>query len=328
MNFLVTGGAGYIGSHMVKLLQDYGFDPVVIDNFSSGNKWSIKDCELMNVDIRDTEKLSTLLKKRKFDAVFHFAAKSIVSESFDKPNLYFENNFIGTKNLISEMLKNDNDKLIFSSTAAVYGNPIMKLINETHPTSPLSTYGYSKLKCENYLHEISHNHKFKYISLRYFNAAGAHENGQLGEFHSPETHLIPSILNSITKKNSRFTIFGNDYDTKDGTCIRDFVHVNDLVKGHYKAFKNLEETSVSNVFNLSSGKGSSVREIIQCCEKYLNIKVDYEIGTKRKGDPSILVADCSKAKKILQWKTTSSDMETILMTAWKWHNYFIKNINI
>ena len=328
MNFLVTGGAGYIGSHMVKLLQDFGFDPVILDNLSTGNEWSFKECELINVDIRDAERLSILLNKRKFDAVFHFAAKSIVTESLNEPDLYFKNNFIGTKNLISEMLKNDIDKLIFSSTAAIYGNPIRKVINETHPKNPLSPYGYSKLKCENYLYEISEHYKFKYISLRYFNAAGAHANGQLGEFHSPETHLIPSIFNAITKKKSRFVIYGNNHDTRDGTCVRDFVHVSDLVKAHYTALKSLEKSSLSNVYNLSSGKGLSVLEIIQSCEKYLNLKVDYEFGIKREGDPSDLVADCTKARKELSWKPSSSDIETILKTAWKWHNYVNKNLNM
>ena len=323
MNFLVTGGAGYIGSHMVKFLQQMNYDPVIIDNFSTGNKWAIKNCEVINANLEDYNNLSKLLQGRKYDAVFHFASKSIVSESFKRPEAYMSNNLDGTCNLIKVMRENNNNFLIFSSSAAIYGKPLTNKIKENHPKKPISVYGKSKLLCEEYMKKISQETEMRFISLRYFNVAGASNDAKIGEFHKPETHLIPQILNSIHTKTT-FSINGNDYDTKDGTCVRDYVHVNDIIKAHYKAFINLKENRRSSAYNLANGKGYSILDVIKKCEEVTGLKIKYKFCKRREGDPATLIADYSKAMKELEWKPSyMSNLENIISTSWKWHNYFL-----
>ena len=319
MNFLVTGGAGYIGSHMVSFLQKKNFNPIVLDNFSTGKKFLLKKCEILNVDLTDKIKLSAVLENRKFDAVFHFAAKSIVSESYLNPKSYFNNNLEGTKNLVQEMKKNKNEILIFSSSAAVYGNPITKFIKEEHPKNPISPYGESKLLCEEFLASEQSSENFNYCNLRYFNAAGADNLSGIGEYRDKETHLIPKVLNSIRGNYGPIIVYGNDYDTFDGTCVRDFIHVSDLVEAHYQAFKKIRDEKKSFTYNLANQKGFSVLEIIKVCEKITKKKVNYSFSNRRKGDPSTLIADCQKAKEGILWNPSKSKIENIVSTAWKWH---------
>ena len=319
MNFLVTGGAGYIGSHMVSFLQRKDFNPVVLDNFSTGKKCLLKNCEILNADLTDKKKLSVILNNRKFDAVFHFAAKSTVSDSFLSSKLYFNNNVDGTKNLVEEMKKNKNEILIFSSSAAVYGNPITKLIKEEHPKNPISPYGESKLLCEEFLASEQLHKNFNYCNLRYFNAAGADNLAEIGEYRDKETHLIPQVLNSIRGSHEPITIYGNDYDTFDGTCVRDFIHVCDLVEAHYEAFKKIRDEKKSFTYNLANEEGFSVLDIIKVCEKITKKKINYSFGNRRKGDPSTLIADCQKARDGIFWNPSKSNIENIVTTAWKWH---------
>ena len=319
MNFLVTGGAGYIGSHMVSFLQNLNFNPVVLDNFSTGRRRLLKNCEILNVDLKDKEKLSHILKDRKFDAVFHFAAKSIVSESYLNSKSYLNNNLDGTMNLVEEMKKNKNEILVFSSSAAVYGNPQAKIIKEEHPKSPISPYGKSKLLCEEFLASEQSKENFNYCSLRYFNAAGADNLAGIGEYRNKESHLIPLVLNSIIKNNEPIDIYGNDYDTSDGTCVRDFIHVCDLVEAHFNVFKKIRNDKKSFTYNLANEKGYSVLEIIKVCEKITKKRVKYSFNKRRQGDPATLIADCQKARKEIFWNPSKSNIENIVGTAWKWH---------
>ena len=327
MNFLVTGGAGYIGSHMVQYLQNQGSQVVVLDNFSTGNRWSIKNCEIIELDLLDQEKLHKELSKRKFDAVFHFASNSIVSESFIHPEMYLRDNLTSTQNLINVMMDNDNHKIIFSSSASIYGNTSHK-ISENTIKNPINNYGKSKLLCEELLSKYSLSFDLKYMSLRYFNAAGADSEGKIGEYRNFETHLIPLILRSFNDPNKVISIYGNDYNTHDGTCIREYVHVTDLVDAHYKAFLKLNETNESDVFNLSSECGLSVLEIINYCHSIIGKEVNYVQSERRKGDPDILVSDCLKAKKLLDWKPQNSNIENIVKSAWKWQKYFNKFLSL
>ena len=223
MKLLIPGGAGYIGSHMVRYAQEHGHDVVVLDDFSAGNDWAIKDCEILRVNLLDQDNLSQLLKGRYFDGVIHFAAKSLVRESVKKPELYYRNNVVGTLNLVNEMLQNDVNNLVFSSTAAIFGNPVTDKIAEDHPKNPINPYGQSKLMVESMLRDICSAHDFSATCLRYFNAAGAHESGEIGEAHEPETHLIPNVLKAAISNESNLKVFGDDYPTPDGTCVRDYV---------------------------------------------------------------------------------------------------------
>tara|TARA_Y100000816_G_scaffold292531_1_gene288401 strand:+ start:92 stop:1069 length:978 start_codon:yes stop_codon:yes gene_type:complete len=322
MRFLVTGGAGYIGSHMVKYLQEKKASVMVIDNFSTGNPWSISNCEIIKLDLLDKDKLKNVLTGQKFDAVFHFAANSSVSESLKFPNKYLIDNLNSTKNLINQMLINGNHKLIFSSSASIYGDVPFK-IRENTQKNPINAYGKSKLLCEELLENLTNVSKLKYISLRYFNAAGADKNNKIGEYHNPETHLIPSIFSSLNN-NKPIKVYGDDYNTKDGTCIREFVHVSDLVDAHFKAFKKLNEKNQSDSFNLSSENAYSVLDIISYCQKIVGKKINYRICERRIGDPEILISDCSKAMKLLNWKPLHSDIENIIRSAWNWFKFHKK----
>ena len=319
MKLLIPGGAGYIGSHMVRLAQDLGHEIVVLDDFSTGHKSAIKDCEILEVSLLNYEKLGKLLRGRFFDGVIHFAAKSLVGESVKNPSLYYYNNFVGTINLTNELIKNEINNLVFSSTAAIFGSPNSKKINEDHQKAPISPYGKSKLMVETMLEDICSVHDFNAVCLRYFNAAGAHESAEIGEQHDPETHLIPKILQSIISKEKNLTVYGNDYLTPDGSCIRDYIHVMDLVYCHILALNYLQNTKGFSAFNLGNGNGFSVFEIIKGCEQVVGSRISYKIGSRREGDPAILVADNSRALKLLEWNPKMTNIEDIINSAWSWH---------
>ena len=305
---------------MVRFLQRKKLNPIVLDDFSTGNEWATKDCEILETDLLNKKRLSQLLNGRKFDAIFHFAGKSLVEESYLNPKKYIENNFVGTKNLLEVSIKNENKIFIFSSTAAVYGKSFENEIIEDLPRRPINAYGKSKLLCELLMEKYSKSSNLTYAILRYFNVAGADAEGDLGEFRKHETHLVPSILNAIKKNNSEFTIYGNDYNTKDGTCVRDYVHVSDLVEAHFNSYLKIKDTRESITLNLASQNGFSVLDVLQACEKVSGIKVNFKIEKRRKGDVSKLVANCNKAKEVIGWKPKFSDIKTIIDSAWKWHN--------
>ena len=316
MKILIPGGLGYIGSHMVEFLKDRNHEVVILDNLSTGNEWASSGCEVILVDLLDRDKLKKKLSNRKFDGVIHFAAKSIVSESVLNPDLYYENNFLGTKNLIEVMEINEIQNIIFSSSAAVYGSPISNKIDENHPTVPINPYGKTKLMVEEYLEEKTSEGRIKATCLRYFNAAGASYSKRIGECHEPETHLIPNIIRSSVNKDLNFDIFGNNYNTPDGTCIRDYIHVLDLAEAHFLALKEMNQKSNFQIYNLGSGSGFSVMEIKNTCEEVLNINIPYKVRPRREGDPAILVSDINKASKVLGWKPDNSEIKNIIETAY------------
>jgi len=321
MKLLIPGGAGYIGSHMVKYAQENNHEVVVLDDFSTGHKWSIENCEILNVNLLDEAGLESVLKGRHFDGVIHFAAKSLVGESILEPDLYYRNNLLGTLNLINQMIKNDIQNLVFSSTAAIFGNPKTKVISEDHQKKPINPYGRSKLYVEEILNDFCSNKSLNATCLRYFNAAGAHPSGLIGESHNPETHLIPNILNSVisNNKDSQLNVFGNDYDTKDGTCIRDYVHVMDLAQAHLLALKKSNDGENFSCFNLGNGKGFSVLEVINSCERVSGKSIKYRICEKRDGDPARLISDSTNAIKKLGWRQEFKSLDSIITTAWQWH---------
>ena len=324
MKFIVTGGAGYIGSHMVKYLRSMNHEVVALDNLSTGNKWALGNCDFFQVDLLDFEQLYNFLKNKNYDAIFHFAAKSLTAESFANPEMYERNNIEATQNVIEVAKRNEIKNLIFSSSAAVYGILSNEKVKETHPTFPISPYGITKLKCEKIINSSSKKYGINSVNLRYFNVAGADPSGQIGESHSPETHLIPIILNSLLAHGKQVKVYGNDYDTADGTCIRDYVHVNDIVTAHYLALKSLMKNGISETYNLGNGNGFSVLEIISACEKVSKKKVNFEITNKRNGDPAILIADYKKAENGLNWRPQFKDIHKIIETAWIWHKSLYK----
>lgn len=320
MRLLIPGGAGYIGSHMVRYAQKHNHDVTVLDNFSTGHKWSINNCEILNVNLLDKDKLSKILKDRYFDGVIHFAAKSLVGESIKKPELYYENNVTGTLNLVTELLKNNVNNLVFSSTAAIFGNPIKSTIDENHPRNPINPYGKSKLMIEEMLYDISKTAELNVACLRYFNAAGADKSGEIGEAHHPETHLIPNVLNAAKSQEYVLKIFGNDYPTRDGTCIRDYIHVTDLASAHLLSLDYLLKHSGFYAFNLGNGNGFSVMEILNSCKDITNKDIKYEVVGRRIGDPAILVADNNLALEMLAWSPKYKNIKKIIESAWKWHS--------
>ena len=320
MKYLVTGGAGYIGSHMVKFLQSKKNKVTVFDNLSTGNFFFLSKCDFVKLDLLNLKKLDTEMSKNKFDAVFHFAARSIVSESEKKPKLYYRNNVLATKNLVNTMMKYNMNNLIFSSSASVYGKPNQKKISEEHKKEPLSIYGKNKIEIENYLKKVGFQYKFKSISFRYFNAAGADKSGKIGEDHDPETHLIPSILKSIKSKKNILHIYGKNYKTKDGTCVRDYVHVNDIVRAHFYGLKKFKNKNCILNYNIGSGHGYSVLEIVRAIEKVTKINIKLIYKSKRKGDPATLIAKCDKIYKDLKWRPKYQNIYKIISSAWKWHN--------
>ena len=320
MRLLIPGGAGYIGSHMVKYVQELGHEAVVLDDFSTGHEWAINDCEILRVNLLDQDTLAQLLKGRSFDGVIHFAAKSLVGESVQKPHLYYRNNVVGTLNLINEMIINEIHNLVFSSTAAIFGNPVTEKIAEDHPKNPINPYGQSKLMVENMLRDICAVHDINATCFRYFNAAGADPSGSIGEAHDPETHLIPNILKSTISGGIALKVFGNDYETRDGTCVRDYVHVSDLAQAHLLGLEHMKHNRGFSAFNLGNGSGFSVLEVIESCERVVSNKIPYDIALPREGDPARLVADSSAAIREIGWKPNFEKIDDIVTSAWRWHN--------
>ncbi|SMP13871.1 UDP-galactose 4-epimerase [Desulfurobacterium pacificum] len=318
MKVLITGGAGYIGSHVVKLLKEKNIEVLVVDNLSKGHKEAVLDTQLVVGDVGDTEFMKSVLNSFKPDAVMHFAAFIEVGESVKNPLKYYLNNTVSTLNLLKTMIETNVNRFIFSSTAAVYGIPENIPIKESEPINPINPYGSSKAVVERMLKEFSQAYGLKYVSLRYFNAAGADESGLIGESHNPETHLIPLILKTAKGERESIKIFGTDYPTPDGTCIRDYIHVTDLAEAHYLSLQYLMDGAESNVFNCGYGHGYSVKEVIDACKKVTGIDFKVEETERRPGDPPILVADAEKIKKTLNWKPKYDDLNYIVRTAWNW----------
>ena len=320
MKILVLGGAGYIGSHTVYELIDNGEDVVIIDNLLTGHEEAVHPkARFYKGDIRDKEFLDSVFKKEKIDAVIHFAASSLVGESMEKPLKYYDNNLCGTKILLDSMVEHGIDKIVFSSTAAVYGEPERIPILETDKTEPTNTYGETKLSMEKMFKWVGKAHGLRYVSLRYFNACGAHVSGKIGEDHNPESHLIPLILQVPNGKREFISIFGEDYQTKDGTCIRDYIHVTDLAQAHILAVKYLQNGGKSDIFNLGNGIGFSVKEVIETARKVTQIAIPAKVTPRRAGDPAKLIASSDKAKKVLGWKPQHAELDEIISTAWNWH---------
>ena len=317
---LVLGGAGYIGSHTVYELLDKNFDVVVADNLETGHRQAVHaDAKLYIGDIRDRAFLDSIFEKESIDAVVHFAAYSLVGESMTDPLKYYGNNIGGTQVLLSVMVEHGVDKIVFSSTAATYGEPKNATILESDPTEPTNTYGETKLAMEKMFKWTSLAHGIQYTSLRYFNACGAHPSGNIGEDHRPETHLIPIILQAANGTRPSINVFGTDYNTKDGTCVRDYIHVCDLAQAHVKAISYLLNGGKSDIFNLGNGVGFTVKEVIEAAEKVVGHSIPAISSERRAGDPAVLVASSAKAKTVLGWDPQYSDIYDIIGTAWQWH---------
>lgn len=316
---LITGGAGYIGAHANKELNLSGYETVVLDNMSYGHEDFLKWGVYENIDLGDLESLQDVFRKYDIDAVMHFAAFTYVGESVEDPQKYYLNNLNNTLNLLQIMNEFEVKKLVFSSTCATYGNPQEIPITEKHPQNPISPYGRAKLMVEQILADYSSAYGLQYVSLRYFNAAGADPEGEIGERHDPETHLIPLILDAAAGKREDIKIFGTDYPTDDGTCIRDYIHVTDLADAHIKALKYLETGNHSDVFNLGNGNGFSVREVIEEARKVTGKEIKATETERRPGDPPILVGSSKKAREILKWQPKYDDLSEIISTAWEWN---------
>ncbi len=320
MNVLVCGGAGYIGSHTVYELIERGHSVVVVDSLVKGHKAAVhNDAKFYLGDIRDEEFMDRVFKENQIDAVIDFAAFSLVGESVNEPFKYYENNVYGTLKLLEAMERAGVKKIVFSSTAATYGEPENDIIVESDKTNPTNPYGETKLTVEKMLKWADNAYGIKFVALRYFNAAGAHISGKIGEDHSPETHLIPIILQTALGQREKMFIFGDDYDTPDGTCVRDYIHVTDLADAHIKALEKLFKTNESGIYNLGNGKGFSVKEVIEKAKKVTGKDFKVEIEARRSGDPSTLIASSEKAIKELGWKPKFNTLDKIIETAWNWH---------
>ncbi len=321
MKVLVTGGAGYIGSHFVRYLISNGHEVIIFDNLSRGNKASVPvQVPTEVVDIQNRKEISeALLKHPNIDAVVHFAAFAYVGESVEHPEMYYKNNVIGSLNLISAVNEAGIKKFVFSSTCSLYGNPLKVPISESESVKPINPYAQTKRMIENILADFDNAYNLKYVALRYFNAAGADDMGNIGESHDPEPHLIPLVLKTALGKRDMIYIFGNDYDTPDGTCVRDYIHVNDLADAHLKAIDYLNRESTSNIFNLGTGSGYSVKQIIDEAVNVTGKQIETKIVNRRAGDPAVLVADNKKAKEILGW-VPKYDLRKVIETAWNWHS--------
>ncbi len=320
MAILVVGGAGYIGSHIVRMLRQTGSDVVAFDNLEKGHPEAVGDVSFFRGDLRTKSDIEKAFDTYGIDAVMHFSAYSLVGESMEKPELYYANNVQGTVNLLSVMRERGVKTFIFSSTAAVYGEPVGTPIDEQHPTNPTNVYGETKLVVERMLDWFDRIHGIKSVRLRYFNAAGADPGGDIGELHSPETHLIPLVLSVALGKRECISIFGEDYDTPDGTCIRDYIHVNDLADAHVRALDYLRSEKKSTVFNLGNGSGHSVRRVIDAAREVTGIDIPVKVAGRRPGDPAVLIASSEKAVRELKWEPQLHDISTIIETAWKWHS--------
>lgn len=320
MSILVLGGAGYIGSHTVYALMERGEKVVVVDNLETGFVEAVHpQATFYEGDIRNKEFLDSVFEKEEIEGVIHFAANSQVGESMVNPLKYYNNNLYGTQVLLQSMVEHNIDKIVFSSTAATYGEPEFIPILEGNRTEPTNCYGETKLSMEKMFHWTSKAHNLRYVSLRYFNACGAHPNGKIGEAHNPETHLIPLILQVPNGKREFISVYGNDYDTQDGTCIRDYIHVCDLAQAHILAMDYLRKGQSSDIFNLGNGVGFSVKEVIDVARKVTGHAIPAKMEARRAGDPSVLIAANEKAKQVLGWEPKMEDLETIISTAWEWH---------
>ncbi|MFC4709442.1 UDP-glucose 4-epimerase GalE [Enterococcus eurekensis] len=320
MSILVLGGAGYIGSHAVDQLINKGYKVVVIDNLLTGHRAAVhKEATFYEGDIRDKAFVTSVFEKEAIEGVIHFAASSLVGESVEKPLKYFNNNVYGMQIVLEVMEAFDVKNIVFSSTAATYGEPEVSPIVEITPTNPKNPYGESKLMMEKMMKWCDNAYGMKYVALRYFNVAGAKRDATIGEDHTPETHLVPIILQVALGQREALSIFGDDYDTPDGTCIRDYVHVEDLIAAHILALEYLEAGNESNVFNLGSNNGYSVKEMLDAAREVTGKKIPAIVAPRRAGDPSSLVASSAKASEVLGWKPEYTDVKKIIETAWNWH---------
>jgi UDP-glucose 4-epimerase len=320
MNILVAGGAGYIGSHTVQELILDGYDVTVFDNFSTGKREFLTGGPIIEGDLMDKKSVEEAFDKNEIDAVLHFASLIEVGESYVHPNKYYTHNLISSLNLLDVMLKKSVKKFIFSSSAAVYGNPETSPISEDHPLRPINPYGQTKYFVEKILEDYDRAHDLKFISLRYFNASGADPQSQRGEAHNPETHLIPNILLFLLNKQDSFFLYGTDFPTPDGSAVRDYIHVKDLARAHVLALNRLFTKPKSEFINLGTNKGYSVLEILAKAEQITGKTVGYTISPRRLGDPPVLLASKDKAERLLGWTLEYSDIETIIRTAWNWHS--------
>jgi UDP-glucose-4-epimerase GalE len=318
MKVLVTGGAGYIGSHAARALRARGHAPVIFDNLSRGHREAALDAPVITGDLLAPESLAAALAGRGFEAAMHFAALTYVGESVGHPDLYYRNNVAGTLNLLAALRVARVNALVFSSSAAVYGNPVRIPITEDHPKAPVSPYGRTKLMVEEILADHDAAHGLRYAALRYFNAAGASADARIGEDHDPETHLVPRVLMAAAGEIPAVTILGTDWETPDGTCIRDYIHVEDLAEAHVLALERLAGGGRSGAWNLGTGTGHSVREVIACAERVTGRKVPAEEGARRAGDPAVLVASPEKARRELGWQARQPGLEAIVASAWRW----------
>jgi UDP-glucose-4-epimerase GalE len=319
MNILVCGGAGYIGAHMCKMLAKNGHTPIAFDNLSTGHEWAVKWGPLVRGDLLDPAALAVIFREHRIDAVMHFAARSLVGESMREPGLYFRNNVAGTLNLLDAMRAAGVGKLVFSSTAAVYGDPVYTPIDEAHPCAPINPYGWSKLMAERAIAEHCRAHGLRAVALRYFNAAGADADVEIGEAHDPETHLIPNLVKAALHPDAGpVKIFGDDYPTPDGTCVRDYIHVEDLCEAHLLAVDYLARETGFHAFNLGTGSGNSVAEVLAACRAHCDGRPASQIAPRREGDPAVLVASNAAAEAALGWRPRHT-LADCVTSALAWH---------
>jgi UDP-glucose 4-epimerase len=320
MNILVVGGAGYIGAHMCKRLAETGHGVVVCDNFSTGHRAAVRWGDLVEADTGDAQALDALFRRHRIDAVMHFAAASLVGESVADPLKYYRNNVANTINLLDAMRRSGVMHFVFSSTAAIFGEPQAALIAEDHPTRPLNPYGHSKLAVEQMLRDSCAAYGLAAVALRYFNAAGADASGLIGESHNPETHLIPRLLRRAAGESLDVQIFGDDYPTADGSCVRDYIHVNDLADAHLRALERLQ-SGCFQAYNLGNGQGYSVRQVVAAVEDVVGQSLQIPVGPRRSGDPATLVASSALAQEALGWQPQLADLRGIIESAWRWHRH-------
>ncbi len=319
MRILVTGGAGYSGSHTAKVLSVAGHQPIVFDDMSQGHDWAVKWGPIERGSLSDPARLAQVFSANKFDAVVHFAANALVGESMSNPTKYFRNNTVGTLNLLDAMREGGVETIVFSSTCATYGDPVRVPIDEAHPQAPVNPYGESKLMVEKMLRWYGESYGLRWMALRYFNAAGADPDGEIGEDHDPETHLIPLVIGAAQGTRPAVKIFGTDYTTRDGTAIRDYVHVTDLADAHLRAIDRLRTGTRSQAINLGTGYGHSVRQVVNTVSRVAGRTVPIVESPRRAGDPPELVAAPARAQDVLGWTPRYSDLETIVRHAWTWH---------
>jgi UDP-glucose 4-epimerase len=319
MKVLVCGGAGYIGSHMAKWLASRGFAVSVLDNLSTGHREAVHWGELIEADLLDPPSLERAFVGRRFDAVIHFCARSLVGESMTQPYDYYANNVAGSLNLLQTMQRHGVGRLVFSSTAAVFGQPVSALIDEDHPKAPINPYGAGKLMVERILADAAQAYGLRSVALRYFNAAGASPSGEIGDAHAPETHLIPNVLRAALGTGPALKVFGDDYPTPDGTCVRDYVHVDDLAQAHELALGYMDLHDGFNTFNLGNGSGFSVRQVIEAARRVTGRQIEFELAPRRAGDPAVLVAASTKARRELGWRPQYTELPPIIESAWRWH---------